>query len=149
MAPMWKNLMKNTDLDEPTSFLVRVRILGCTQRECKVNENVIDQYREMFESRISAGATEKLSGWEKPHAITVAWCYDVEEHAQKCVERHCELANKKRQSNCTKFQPLAWMITTSRRRSWKQYENYPMYVLNLSSNACTWLELVDLTFFGP
>ena len=59
MAPMWKNLMKNTDLDEPTSFLDRVCILGCTQREGKVNENVIDQHREMFESRISAGATEK------------------------------------------------------------------------------------------
>ena len=49
----------------------------------------------MVESRISAGATEKLRGWEKPHAKTVAWSYDMEGHAQKCVERYCELANKK------------------------------------------------------
>ena len=49
----------------------------------------------MFESRISAGATEKLPWWEKPHAQTVAWSYDMEGHAQKCVERCCELANKK------------------------------------------------------
>ena len=28
----------------------------------------------MFESRISAGATEKLPRWEKPHAKTVASC---------------------------------------------------------------------------
>ena len=49
----------------------------------------------MFESRISAGATEKLPGWEKPHTRTVAWSYDMEGHAQKCVERYCELANKK------------------------------------------------------
>ena len=38
MAPMWKKLMKTVDLDEPTSFLDHV-YLGCTQRECKPNEN--------------------------------------------------------------------------------------------------------------
>ena len=32
---------------------------------------------------------------KKPHAQTVAWSYDVEGHAQKCVERCCELAYKK------------------------------------------------------
>ena len=48
----------------------------------------------MFESRISAGATAKLPGWEKPHAKTVAWSYFVEGHAQQCVERCCELAKK-------------------------------------------------------
>ena len=94
MAPMWKKLMTNVDLDEPTSFLDHV-YLGCTQRECKPNELNIEEYRKMFESRISAGATEKLPGWEKPHAKTVAWSYDMEGHAQKCVERYCELANKK------------------------------------------------------
>ena len=30
MAPMWKKLMKDADLDEPTSFLDHV-YLGCTQ----------------------------------------------------------------------------------------------------------------------
>ena len=50
----------------------------------------------MFESNISAGATEKkLPGWQTPHAQTVAWSHDGERHAQKCVERYCELANKK------------------------------------------------------
>ena len=49
----------------------------------------------MFESRISAGATEKLPGREQLHAKTVALSYDTEGHAQKCVERFCELANKK------------------------------------------------------
>ena len=46
----------------------------------------------MFDSRISAGAPEKLPGWDKPHAKTVAWSYDMEGHAKKCVERSCELA---------------------------------------------------------
>ena len=95
MAPTRKQLMNNVDLDEPTSFLHH-GYLGCTQRECKPNEIIFDEYREMFDSRISAGTTEKLPGWEKPHVKTVARCYDMEAHAQKCVERCWELANKKR-----------------------------------------------------
>ena len=63
MDPMWKKLMKHVDLDEPTSFRDHVH-LGCTQRECKPNETIIDEYRKMFESRICAGATAKLPGWE-------------------------------------------------------------------------------------
>ena len=59
MAPMWKKLMKIVDLDEPTSFVDHV-YLGCTQRECKPNEKIFDEYRNMFESRISAGATESI-----------------------------------------------------------------------------------------
>ena len=56
MARMWKNLMNNVDLDEPTSFLDHV-YLGCTQRECKQNEIIIEECTNEFESRISAGAT--------------------------------------------------------------------------------------------
>ena len=56
--------MKNVDTDEPTTFLGHV-YLECTQRECKPNEIVVDEYKKMFESRISAGATEKLPGWQK------------------------------------------------------------------------------------
>ena len=46
----------------------------------------------MFESRISAGATEKLPCSENLRISS--WSYDMEGHAQKCVERYCELANK-------------------------------------------------------
>ena len=94
LAPMWKKLMKNVDMDEPTSFLDHV-YLGCTHRECKPNETIIEQYTKMFESRISAGAAEKFPGWKKPHARTAACSYDMEGNAQKRVQRYCELANKK------------------------------------------------------
>ena len=60
MAPMWKKLMKNVDLDEPTSFLYHV-YFGCTQRESKPNEDIVNQYREMFESRIFAGLTQQIT----------------------------------------------------------------------------------------
>ena len=119
MSPMWKKLMKLVDLGEPTSFLDHV-FLGCAQRERKPNENLLEDVKKMFESRISAGATEKLPGWEKPHAKTVAWSYDMEGHARKGVERYCELAKWKRQSSCSKFQVLAWMIINSKRRSLNQ-----------------------------
>ena len=54
---------------------------------------VVLQEGRVDESRI-AGATENVPGWETPHAKTVAWSYDVEGHAQKCVDSFCELTNK-------------------------------------------------------
>ena len=69
--------------------------MGCTQRECKLNDTIIEQKTKMFESRISVETTEKLPGCEKPHAKTVAWSYDMEGYAQKCVERYCEWVNMK------------------------------------------------------
>ena len=38
---------------------------------------------------------KNYQGGKKPHAKTVAWSYDLEGHARICVERCCELANKK------------------------------------------------------
>ena len=52
----------------------------------------MDTFRTMFESRISAGGTGKLPYSEK-FRIT-SWSHDMEGHANKCVERYCELANK-------------------------------------------------------
>ena len=40
----------------------------------------------MFESRIFAGALEKLFGCEISHAKAIAWSDDVGGHAKKCVE---------------------------------------------------------------
>ena len=37
----------------------------------------------MFESRISAGATEKLPGWDKLRAETSSFSYDTQGHARK------------------------------------------------------------------
>ena len=56
--------MTRVDLGEPTSFLDHV-YLGCTQRECQTSKKIVDNYRNMFESKISAGATEKPPYSEK------------------------------------------------------------------------------------
>ena len=130
MAPMWKKLMKHVDLDEPTPFLDHA-YLGCTQRECELNEYTVEKHKDMFGSRISAGATENYQDGGKPHAKTSAWSYDMEGHAEKSVERYCDSANKKRQSNCTKFQVLAWNIITSRKKNLNQLENYQKFAHKL------------------
>ena len=91
--PMWKVLNKEVDLGEPTSFLDHV-YLGCTQRECQISKDIVDNYRSMFETRISAGAIEELPSTEKSEANISSWSYDMESHAKKCVDRYCELANK-------------------------------------------------------
>ena len=88
---MWKVPHKEVDLGEPTSFLDHV-FLGCTQRQCQSSKDIVDNYRTMFESRISAGGLEKLPF---PQNIRISsWCYDMAGHAKKCVERYCELANR-------------------------------------------------------
>ena len=94
--PMWKVLMKEVDVGDPSSFLDHV-YLACTQRECHISNDIVANCRDMFESRMSAGAKEKLltraSG--KPEAETISsWSYYMEGHAKKCVERSCELAHK-------------------------------------------------------
>ena len=72
--------MKDIDLGEPTSFLDHV-YLGCTQRESQRSKDIVDNNRSFFESRISAGATEKWSetrAMVKPDAETISsWSHDI------------------------------------------------------------------------
>ena len=89
--PMWKLPNKEVDSGEPTSFLDHV-YLGCTQRQCEISKDMVDNYRTMFESRTPTRRTEKLPF---PQNLRISSrSYDMEGHAKKCVERYCELANK-------------------------------------------------------
>ena len=78
LDPMWKLINKELDLGEPTSFLDHV-YLGCTQRQ--ISKDIVDNYRTMFESRISAVRTEKLPYSENFRLSS--WSYDMEGHAKK------------------------------------------------------------------
>ena len=89
--PIWKVLNKEVDLGEPTSFFDHEN-LGCTPRQCETSKDIVDNYRTMFESRISVERTEKLPFSENLRISSSS--YYVEGHAKKCVERYCELANK-------------------------------------------------------
>ena len=143
--PMWNVLNKEVDLGEPTSFLDHV-YLGCTQRQCEISKDIVDNYRTMFESRISAEKTEKLAFSENLRISS--WSYDMEGHAKKCVERYYELANKTTQQ-------LYKVSTTPciddhhfKEAEWNLLENCHMCALKLFWNACTWHVLDDPIFCG-
>ena len=55
---------------------------------------------------------------KKTHAEAVAWSYDMEGPAKKCVDFHCELANEKTEQLYTVSTPF--LDVTTSRRSWKQ-----------------------------
>ena len=75
--PMWKLLNKEVVLGEPTSFLDPENP-GCTQRQCEIIKDIVDNYRTMFESRISAERTEKLPC---PQNLRISsWSCDMEGH---------------------------------------------------------------------
>ena len=59
MAPMWKKLMKNVDLDGFSSFLDHP--LGMHWTWMQTKWNYFEEHTKMFESRISARATEKFT----------------------------------------------------------------------------------------
>ena len=60
----------------------------------KTSKDIVDNIRNMFESRISAGGVEKLPCSEESEADISTCSYDMEGHAKKCEERYCEQANK-------------------------------------------------------
>ena len=132
--PMWKVLSKEGfDLGEPTSFLDHV-YLGCTQRGCETRKHVVDSYRDMFESRISAGAKEKLPCSGKPDADISSWSYDLEGDIARW--RTKQLNSK------TKSQLNALTTINSRKKKRDLLENCHKFAHKLFKNACIWRALV-------
>ena len=81
----------------------------------------------MFASAVSTGATEKLPEWEKSHAKTIAWSYDMEGQVKKVCGKILRTGKKRKLSNCTKFQGPASMIISSRKKNLNQWENGQTY----------------------
>ena len=95
LAPVWTNWRKKWILTKPHHFCTMCiwDVLSVNANRMKQSlNNYEDAITKMFESHVTAGAAEKLPGWQRPHAQTVAWSYDMVGHAQKCVERFFELA---------------------------------------------------------
>ena len=94
--------MKLVDHGEPTSFLDHVYLVW-TQRECKSNKSINEEYRKnvrITSLRQSNGKVTRSEEIPREHDLvviytTIAWSHDMEGYSQKCSERHCELANKK------------------------------------------------------
>ena len=140
---MWKVLNKEVDLGEPTAFLDHV-CLGCTQRQCEISKDIVDNYRTMFELRTSAGGTEKLP-FPQNRRIS-SWSYDMAGH--RSVWNDIVSWQTRRLSNSTKYLLHASMTTTSKKKKWNLLENCQIHALKLFWNACTWHELDDPMFYG-
>ena len=144
--PMWKVLNKEVDLGEATSFLDHV-YLGCTQRQCEISKDIVDNYRTMFESRISAAWVEKLPYLQKYifvflHGL-MTWLV-----MQRSVWNDIVSWRTRRLSNSTKYLLHASMTTTSKKKKQNLLENCQIHALKLFWNAYTWQELDDLIFYG-
>ena len=126
LDPMWKLLNKEVDLGEPTSFLDHA-YLGCTQRQCEISKDIVDNYRTMFESRISAGRVEKLSF---PQNLCISSSsYDMAGHAKKWND--IVSWQTRRLSSSIKYPLHASMTTTSKKKKRNLLENCHMYALKL------------------
>ena len=111
--PMWKLLNKEVDLGEPTSFLDHV-YLGCTQRQCEVSKDIVDNYRAMFESRISAGGIGKitiLSKYSYFFMVRMTWWV-----MQRSVWNDIVSWQTRRLHNSTKYLLHASMTTTFKKK---------------------------------
>ena len=120
--------MKDVDLGQPTSFLDHV-FLGCTQRKCQTSKYILDYYRDMFESKIFAGATEKLLYSEKLGAHISSWSCDMEAPARECVD--IVSWQTKQLSNYTKSQIHVLTIISAQKKNWDLLENCQKYALKL------------------
>ena len=127
LDPMWTVLNKEVDLGEPTSLLDHVN-LGCTQRKCEISKNIVDNYRTMFESRISAEGSEKLPFPQ--NLRTSSWSYDMAGHAKKCGNDIVSWQTR-RLSNSTKDLLHASMITTLKKKNQSLLENCRIHALKL------------------
>ena len=109
-----------------------------------VKWDIVDNYRTMFESRISAVWTEKLPCSE--NLSISSWSYDMEGHAKKCVERCCELANKTTQQLYKVSTPC--IDDHMFKEELRSVGELSKYALKLFWNAFTWHVLEDLMFYG-
>ena len=86
MPKMWEKLQNEVDSDDSVSFIAQVSLV-CSQRAAQVNSRIVMEKQKLFSKLISKNDEEN------PEDIT-ARSYGMEGHAEKCVERFCELAYK-------------------------------------------------------
>ena len=97
-----------------------------------ISAGIIEQYTKMFESRVSAGATEKSTGVgetspKDSRTVLTTW----KDLLKKCVERCCELANMQVEQLYEVSHPCL-DDQHSNRRNWNQLENCQKFARRLS-----------------
>ena len=122
--PMWKVLMEEVELGEPTSFLDHVH-LGCTQRECETSKAKI--LRTITKICSNPGSLQE----QKKSCLVQGDLMQTSQHGpmtwkvmqKKCVEQHCEVANQKTQQLYKVSTPCLDMTFNSKKKNWDLLEN--------------------------
>ena len=142
--PMWNILMKDVDLEEPTSFLDHV-YLGCTQRVSN-QQGYRGWLQRYVRIKDSAWATEKLpetKATRKPDTETIySWSYDMEGHAQKCGER----LRTWQLNNCRKVATPCMNDHQFKEEEDESVGFFLLFARKLFWNVYIWHVLVDLIF---
>ena len=105
-----KVLNKEADLGEPTFVRDHV-FLGCTQRQCKISKDIVENYRSCVFL----------------HGLVI-----LEGHAKKCVEWFCELARRTIQY----LYKVSTPCIDDHHFKEERLENSPKYHLKLFWNVC-------------
>ena len=116
--PRWKIFSEEVDLGAPTSFFNHVD-LGCTERQSETIQDTVDKWWTMWESGISARATEKLPSLENPNVSM--WSYDMEGHAKQCSD--AVVNQRTKQHNRSVISPLFALTTSNSKKNLKLWDN--------------------------
>ena len=126
---MWlscgRKLLKNVDLDEPTSFL----------DHGKPNEIIEEEHTKMFESRNFCWSNWIVTRVGKASRNNSRM---VLRHGRTCSKMRWAVlwfGKQEKWSSCTKFQLLAWITTNSRKKNLYQSENYHKFAHKVFWNA--------------
>ena len=113
LDPIWKVLNKEVDVGEPTSFLGHEN-LGCTQRQCEISKDIVDNYRAMFESRISAG---ELKNFHTPRIFVFLHGLMIWKVMRRNVWSDIVSWQTRRLNNSTKYRLHVLMTINSKKKN--------------------------------
>ena len=87
-------LHNEIDFEAPTPFLDQV-YLGCTQREATCDLPAVRSKTELSKKVNDQGGSRSYQTNEKNSlGKNIVWSLGMEGHAEKCVERYCDIAKK-------------------------------------------------------
>ena len=142
----WKETEYRSDLDNPHEktliwenqhrFLDHV-YLGCTQRECQISKDIVDNYTRKIRIQDFCQGYRKIVRNKKPqrNLIPKQYLHGLmiwKVMQKKCVERYCELANKTTQQLYKVANTMHGWPSIERRGKWVHLENCISLLANCS-----------------
>ena len=94
LAPMWKKFDEERGSCTNQHHFLITYIWDLLNINANQMKQLLDKMRRCL-NHVFLLEQLRNFGVRKPHAKTVAWSYDMEGHARKCVDKYCEPANKK------------------------------------------------------